>query len=279
MQATLPTLRRWSSRSARALLPAVVAVVAVVLVLGVAPAGAAPAAARTTGFPTSSNGASSMYLAWENGAGTLPEVSAVIEILRPPAVSSLYFWALQVDFVDDAGARVGSAHLGLQWDPSRPGSTGVNFGGYGGSTTAAQLEGSESGLPSANNDRNTRDYPWQAGHRYRLRIYPAGDGWWNGAVTDLDTGTTDVVRKLRSGGTALARPLVFSEVFARCDAPGVTVRWSRLAPAPSGVRAGYQSYNAGGCSNTSAESTGRGVVQRTNTERRVRDYEVLRSTW
>ncbi len=48
----------------------------------------------------------------------------------PPAVPRLYFWALQVSFA--SGPRLqGGAHLGLQWHPRYPGSTAVNFGGYG----------------------------------------------------------------------------------------------------------------------------------------------------
>src|SRR4051794_30570994 len=82
-----------------------------------APAGAASLPARTKGFPASSNGASSMHLEWDGAPVATREVSAVLEVLDAPSVQQLYFWALQVAFVDRAGHPVGEAHLGLQWQP------------------------------------------------------------------------------------------------------------------------------------------------------------------
>ena len=51
-------------------------------------------------------------------------------------------------------------------------------------------------------------------------------GRWRGEVTDLGSGAVTVVRELLCPGTALADPVVWSEVFAPCDAPGTAVRWS-----------------------------------------------------
>jgi hypothetical protein len=210
---------------------------------------------RTTGFPTSSNRASSFHLLWE-GVPATDEVSAVLEVVEPPTVPHLYFWALQASFVDDRGRRVGGAHLGLQWYPPHPGSTAVNWGGYrdgaslGGSNVSTELEGEASTLPSATGNPNTRDYAWRPHTPYRLRISGDGDGWWRGEVTDLTTGETIVVRRLYGGGTRLAGPMVWSEVFARCDDPSVTVRWSDFTPHTNSIRTSYQRHEDGGCANT-----------------------------
>jgi hypothetical protein len=96
-------------------------------------------------------------------------------------------------------------------------------------------------------------------------------------VTDLATGGTTVVRELRCPGTALADPVVWSEVFAPCDAPGSAVRWSGLAAvrrggapaAPDAVRVTYQSYEDGGCTNSATFVDGSAIVQATAAERRV----------
>ena len=232
------------------------------VLLTAAPASAAStvAPARVAGHPTSSNGASSMHLAWAERIGATREVGAVLEVLRTPATADLYFWALQVDFVDGTTV-VGTAHLGLQWDPARPGRTAANFGGY--------VAGREVG--------GTVPFDWVRGHRYQLRIAPDGPGWWKGEISDLETGRTTVVNRLRVGGSTLARPLVWSEVFARCDAPSTAVRWSNVTPAPIGLVATYQSHLNGGCTNTTAEKTPFGIVQRTNAVRIVRDFVMLRT--
>ena len=232
-----------------------------------------------------------MHLWWEPAPPPAPEVSAVLEIVEPPVVPHLYFWALQVSFVD-RGRRVGGAHLGLQWYDRHPGSTAVNWGGYRdaglrgpnattglrgpnattglrGAMTSGELDGEPSPLPSATGNPNTRDYPWRAGTPYRLRIRGDGDGWWVGEVTDLVAGTTTAVRRLRGGGTHLVAPVVWSEVFARCDDPTVTVRWSALDPTPASLRPTYQSHDQGGCANTASrpDPAGDGWLQETNVRR------------
>jgi hypothetical protein len=202
---------------------------------------------RTSGFPTSSNRASSFHLIWE-GVGPTNEVSAVLEVVEPPTVPHLYFWALQASFIDDRGRRVGGAHLGLQWYPPHPGSTAVNWGGY--RDGAGELDGEQSALPSATNTPNTRDFAWRPHTPYRLRIVGDGDGSWRGEVTDLTTDETTHVRRLHGGGTHLANPMVWSEVFARCDDPSVTVRWSDFRPHTNTIRTSYQRHEDGGCANT-----------------------------
>jgi hypothetical protein len=209
-------------------------------------------------------------------------VSATLEVLVPPEVNRLYFWALQVSFVAERKLH-GSAHLGLQWHPKFPGNTAVNWGGYGAAQGGtALLRGSPSRLPSARNDRNTRDFDWRSGRRYRLRVTrsperpPDGGRAWRGSVTDLETGAETVVRDLYAAGDALVSPMVWSEVFARCEQPSVTVRWSDLHGVgeggemrPDRVRVNYQSRADGGCDNTTVSVDELGVLQTTAVRRQV----------
>lgn len=216
---------------------------------------------------------------WDLPAEPLLEVSALLEVVVPPAVSRLYFWALQVSFAGGAHLH-GGAHLGLQWNPRFPLGGAVNWGGYapGGSL----LPGSKSHLPSARHDPNTRDYPWVSGHRYRLRVARSGesaDGLiaWRGTVTHLESGETTRVRELHTRGEYLLKPMVWSEVFARCEHPTTVVRWSELAAVsadgrdlrPRSVRVNYQSRADGGCDNTTAGTDEIGLLQVTNARRRV----------
>lgn len=227
--------------------------------------------ARTRGFPKSGNGASSFHLGWRlpTGAGHLVEAAVTLEVTRAPVVDHLYFWALQVSF---PGA--GAAHLGLQWNAAFPGFGAVNWGGY--AVDGSLLPGAKSQLPSTPGDPNTRDYPWDPKHPYRLRVRRAGDGVWRGEVTDVAIDQTTVVRDLIAPSTFLAEPMVWSEVFARCDDPQVTVRWSDFEivtehgerTTPIALVTNYQSHAAGGCANTtSALDDQGGVSQTTNTER------------
>jgi hypothetical protein len=227
--------------------------------------------ARTRGFPPSGNGASSLHLGWSlpGGAGHLVSAAVTLEVLTPPAVDQLYFWALQVGFPD-----AGAAHLGLQWNHRHPAFGAVNWGGYG--ADGSLLAGTDSPLPSTPADPNTRDYAWQPERAYRLRVRRADNDAWRGEVTDLATGDTATVRDLLAASSFLADLMVWSEVFARCDDPSVTVRWSdfevvtetgdRIAPAALAVN--YQSYADGGCANTTSVLDDRGgALQMTNTER------------
>jgi len=204
------------------------------------------------------------------------EVAAVLEVVIPPAVDRLYFWALQVSFLDRDVAR-GAAHIGLQWNRNHPDSRAVNWGGY--AAAGGLLAGSASPLPSAPDDPNTRDYPWEPGCPYRLRVsrVPAAPGSWQGEVTDLRSGRSTVVRHLHAGGDRLSAPLVWSEVFARCEHPSVAVRWSGLEAttaagrpvAPSGLTVSYEAAAAGGCDNTTVATDDQGVLQITRTPRTV----------
>jgi hypothetical protein len=211
-----------------------------------------------------------MHVWWRSaGADGLDQVGATLEVIEPPTVARLHFWALQATFADDRGRPVGTAHLGLQWHPRHPGSTAVNWGGYRPDGRGELAGATVSDLPSATDNPNTRDFPWQPQTRYRLTITPDGTG----AVTDETTGTTTVVRRLHlpEPATRLRDPVVWSEVFAECDDPSSAVRWSALTPTPTEVHLTYQSFDDGGCTNTdtSYDPTITTAVQRTNTERRT----------
>jgi hypothetical protein len=91
------------------------------------------------------------------------------------------------------------------------------------------------------------------------------------------TGEQTVVRDLFSAGDQLLAPMVWSEVFARCEHPSVTVRWSGFRALSAGgdeitprtVRVNYQSRADGGCDNTTALLDELGILQITGTERGV----------
>jgi hypothetical protein len=92
-----------------------------------------------------------------------------------------------------------------------------------------------------------------------------------------------VIRDLYAPGRFLADPVVWSEVFADCDDPTVSVRWTDLRAttvtgrlvAPEALSVTYQARNEGGCDNTSVRLDAGGVVQDTNTSRGVPHGMVL----
>jgi hypothetical protein len=224
---------------------------------------------RLSGPPRSANGASSFHAFWHlpRGCAPLAEVSCTLEVLGRPAHDRLVFWALQASFTGEGSAPRGAGHLGLQWHPSHPGSTAANWGGY--DQRGSDLAGSTSARPSALGNANTRDYGWEPGRPYRLSISRAPDGG-SGAIDG------EALRVLHAGGAALSAPMVWSEVFADCDAPPTTIRWSALeAITVAGERVGadavtvnYQRESDGGCSNTDTAVDDRGrVVQRTSVAR------------
>jgi hypothetical protein len=115
---------------------------------------------------------------------------------------------------------------------------------------------------------NTRDFTWEPGRPYRLTIRRGTEGW-----AGLVDGTE--LRQLHAGGDRLLSPMVWSEVFARCDDPCASVRWSDFElltmsgarTSPSAVRVNYQAHAEGGCGNTTVLSDGDGFLQITNAER------------
>jgi hypothetical protein len=202
-----------------------------------------------------------------------------LQILTPPAVNRLYFWALQATFSDRI-RDYGGAHLGLQWNPAFPNNRAVNWGGY--DQAGRVLEGTESPLPSTPNDPNTRDYPWKPGRSYRLQIR-AGEVGWCGEITDLENGETVIVRELAAGGDRLSALVVWSEIFADCDHPRVVASWSAFEAfdregrtlVPGGMRVNYQAFSQGGCSNTTVVRQLDEVLQITNAERTLIQGSVI----
>lgn len=239
----------------------------------------------TTGRPPSGNGASSFHLGWSAPAGAWVVAEATVEVLVPPSVPKLYFWAMQVSFTD-RGRKGGAGHIGPQWSHDFPGNTAVNWGGYG---PNGELTGSESPLPSTVGNINTRDYHWSPAHPYRLRVSlsdlpgPGGAQSWRGEIIDLASGRETHIRDLWAHGTTLAEPVVWSEVFADCDDPSTTVRWSDirltdregLTVVADHLTVNYQSLADGGCSITSSTVDGKGWVQTTSVERTTRQGAVL----
>jgi hypothetical protein len=227
---------------------------------------------RLAGPPPSGNGASSFHLWWIlQTAGPFSEVRAAFEVTRPPAVARLYFWALQVSFVE-AGRELGAGHTGLQWHSSAPAGA-VNWGGYfsGGAPAGSDgtLPGSVSALPPVDGNPHTRHFAWSPGRKYRFRVWSPTAGAWRSEVTDVDRGETTVIRDLLVEAHGLASPLVWSEVFAACDDPPTEVRWSQLEAIEGtgqvhtarSVRLTYQSFADGGCSNTETYADGESFVQ------------------
>jgi hypothetical protein len=201
----------------------------------------------------------------------LVEASVSLTVPVLPSVPRLYFWALQVSFPGGAGA-----HLGLQWGADVPNRLRhVNWGGY--RASGAELSGEASTLPSSFANPNTRDFDWEPGRPYRLRISRAPGGW-AGWVDDT------MIRRLDAPGETVQSPMVWSEVFADCDHPAVSVRWSDLevltrlgqrVPVHS-AHVSYQSRQDGGCDNTASETDGKAFVQTTNTTRTTPIGAVLR---
>jgi hypothetical protein len=217
------------------------------------------------GSPQSPNGASSFHLIWDVPTNApVVEVSARLTVLGEPAVKRLYFWALQVTFDDGGGA-----HVGLQWLPSGGGGGRVvrsaNWGGY--EADGRELAGSPGG--------NTQPFEWEVGLPYTLRVRRVETGWEGSVVGGTGGGAWS--RVVVAGGDSLRGPMVWSEVFARCDDPPVRVRWDQLRVVtldgsemkPTAVRVSYQSAADGGCPNTDVEVDGDGLVQACGVPRTV----------
>jgi hypothetical protein len=210
----------------------------------------------------------SFHLYWDL-APPAREVAVTLEVVEPPSADRLYFWALQASFME-GGTSHGAAHLGLQWNPRFPDRRAANWGGY--DPKGVVLSGSESVLPSAPQDRNTRDFPWQPGTMYRLQIYPSPESGWRGEIIDLETGIATVVRDLHVGGDHLSRFVVWSELFCECADPRSVVAWSDpVTIGPGGEEVSplaYRvNYKADGCPNTNSYSESGRVFQATDSER------------
>lgn len=241
-----------------------------------------------TGPPASPNGASSFHAWWEPPPTGLAAVSAVLQIHDIPSDNSLYFWAMQVDFVGADGTQFGGGHIGLQWNRAHPANRAVNWGGYASQYRGGHvLTGSDSPLPSANQDPNTRDYMWKLDTPYQLVVARTETpGEWRGMIADLDSQEVVTVRNIYCEGSFLAAASVWTESFANCDAPPVTVSWSNLRGqlvdgrevGPPMVLASFQPNDKGGCDNTNTVVEDGLIVQSTNTERTTSPDQKLKLT-
>ena len=141
-------------------------------------------------FPTagaSGGGAGGGFHLWWKGVPANEPIvacSVVLEVVQPPTVAALYFWALQASFLDATGQSYGAAHTGLQWNPRHPGSRAVNWGGYAQAADVTSiLEGSDSPLPGIPGDRNTRTFAWRDAIPYRFTIHRGTVGGWTTSST------------------------------------------------------------------------------------------------
>lgn len=246
------------------------------------------------------NGATSMHLWWDKPSSSrgLPRaVSVDLEVLKLPTVNKLYFWALQGSFCNEDGSeRTGGAHIGLQFHPSIPTRRGANWGGY--DSDGSILEGSTLAIQSSLGCKNTGDFEWEAGRKYRITIGPyvpapsksgasgkgngSGDerGGWPGKILDVESGTEVELRRLYAAGPVLDSAVMWSEVFASCDDPSAAVRWSGMqyyfedgtSAAVENVGVNYQKCGCDleECAKTNAfvDETG-GVQQVTSTRREI----------
>ena len=126
-------------------------------------------------------------------------------------------------------------------------------------------------MPSATGNANTRYLSWQPGQPYTLTIERAAGGGWAETADGLR------IRTLEAGGDRLDTLMVWSEVFARCDAPPVAVRWSGFRTTtmqgrtvtPVAVHVNYQRRAQGAATTQTALVKGDAVRQITGTKRLV----------
>ncbi len=234
---------------------------------------------RTSGLPSTGNGASSFHARWnfDPKIADIRRVGVTCRVVRAPTVNRLYFWALQASFYDES-TGFGGAHTGLQFNPRFPNNRALNWGGYG--ANGSELAGTPLTISSTPNDNNTGDYEWQEGASYEL-VIERGSSGWRALCTNTTTGYQVAVRELFAGGSRLDDIVVWTECFARCDDPTASVEWSGFFVedsngeriAPNGFVATYESEEHGGCSNTDTQlfidpgSQSLRVVQHTNVPR------------
>lgn len=207
------------------------------------------------------------------------EARATLEVRVLPQVERTYFWALQASFAERSGRTFGGAHTGLQWYARHPRSRAINWGGYASPPAGGVLAGTEPALPGFADDPNTRTYAWEPGRRYTFRIDRGVTGW-RSSVSE-EGGPWLALRELHAGGDRLTGFVVWSEVFARCDAPTTEVRWSDLVSVgadglerrPDAVRCTFP--NGRNCDNTDSVADDDGILQRTSVPRTAHDGMVV----
>ena len=240
---------------------------------------------RVAGAPASVNGASTFFLWFGLPYGErIAEISATLEVTERPEIESLISFAIQSAL---SRPQAGSIHLGLQHNPLFPNNGALRLDGY--TADGERLTTSEPEIPSATNDVTTRDYPWKQGVKYTLSIRRGAeidDGQfpWSGYITDHISGDTVMIREMISTSTHLRAPILYVESHAPCDSPPFEVRWSDVSTVSVKggkrsirfMRADYQLYAAGGCTNTDSFTEGVGLVERTGEKRTTNSGRTIR---
>lgn len=220
--------------------------------------------------------ASSFHATWNTDFGDedglVISASVDLTVLVEPQVDDLYFWALQCSFYDDEGTLYGGAHTGLQWNSSHPDNKAVNWGGY--DTDQVELSGSESEFPSTPGNDNTRDYEWTVGETYTFVIELENIG-----IATVATATVngELIRGLflPPEVNRIGDLIMWSEVFAQCSDPSVTVKWTNMTVTDvneveyeeTEFKLNYQAEENNGCLNTNTFEYNRSIRQQTNTTR------------
>ena len=240
---------------------------------------------RVAGTPTSASGASSFFLWWDLPYGErLIEMSVTLEVATRPEIDRLVSFAIQGTFVKPGG---GSCHLGLQHHPRFPHRGAVNWEGY--TAKGERLESSEPAIPSAIDEKATRDFRWDKGVPYRLTIERGeerSDGLfpWLGSITNLRSGERDEIRQLFSRSPYIRGPVMYIESFGPCDGPRFEARWSNATAvsvdggvrAVKSMRVDYQPHAAGGCTNTNSRVEENEFVQRAGQMRTTKPGSTIR---
>lgn len=242
-----------------------------------------------TGQPNAS-GASSFHVWWDGSylTDTYEEASVVLRVLDNPPNMDLYFWALQLSFGDGADELSG-AHVGLQWNANYPSYNAVNWGGYTSDATPSELEGEAymaSTYETVDSLTNTFDYIWSRNTDYLLRVFkvaseggdPVGTTRWRATITDIEsaTPTETVIRDVFGYGDQIHGITMWTEMFAECSEPRVSVEWKDMECLVEGTSAvvnpnhfiiTYQEIASGGCHNTNTSLSGAVFTQSSGSER------------
>lgn len=212
--------------------------------------------------------ASSFHCAWDTVTEFAKEVHVDFTCMVEPTVDDLYFWALQCSFYDASDNELGGAHTGLQWNSSHPENNAVNWGGY--DNLSVELPGSVSQFPSTPDNDNTRDYLWNVGQTYHLRIWVSDPGEISASIDG------ELIRTLICDDTVkLGSYTMWSEIFAQCSDPSVTVKWENMRiinmsddeVLETEFFINYQAEENDGCLNTNTYEYNESIRQQTNTTR------------
>jgi len=204
---------------------------------------------------------------------------SILEVLQPPAVEPPGLLRHPGILLVAASPRRRRPHRDPVESPASP-ELAVNWGGY--DCDRRHPAGNGVVLAVHAPRPNTRDFAWEPGARYRLTIGPAPPasraraGGRPGSRVSTPARTCWCATSCATGDH-LRSPVVWSELFTRCDDPPIEVRWSE--PSALGLdgepvpvdrgRVTYQAYEAGGCTNTTVEPDEVGIVQRSGCERRT----------